>query len=129
MCFEYHRVAHLILLIMLLVLYVVSLIPNLVFRRYLYLERSGWAFAVLLFLLFWVLRGRLCMRWSYPVFHIGTLLVEWIFALFAFLIYCLYLFDVAVLLKQHFLLVNLAIGAVTLLIASVYFMLFILYAH
>ena len=129
MCFEYHRVFHLVILLAIVALYIADLVTNIVFQRGLRLDNWGWAIGVLVLLILWFLRGRLFMRWSFPIFHYGTLLVEWIVSLLAFLFYCIYIFYISVSLNQKTLSLSIAIGIITLLIAISYLLLFILYAH
>ena len=128
MCFEYHRVLHLIILLAIIALYIALLVTNIVLERGLRLDNWKWAIGVLVLLFLWFLRGRLCMRWSFPIFHYGTLLVEWIFSLLAFLFYCLYIFYIGVSLLQNTFSMSIAIVIITVLIAISYLLLFILYA-
>ena len=128
MCFEYHRVLHLIILFAIIALYIALLVTNIVLERGLRLDNWKWAIGVLVLLFLWFLRGRLCMRWSFPIFHYGTLLVEWIFSLLAFLFYCLYIFYIGVSLLQNMFSMSIAIVIITVLIAISYLLLFILYA-
>ena len=125
MCFEYSRVAHLVLLLVIIVLYVADLVTNIFFQKGFHLDNWGWAIGVLLFTLFWFLRGRVFMRWMYPIFHHGTLVGEWIFSLLAFLFYCLYIFDVVVTINEKTLNLNCAIGFIGMLIAIFFLLLFI----
>ena len=128
MCFEYSRVVHLVLLLVIIALYVADLVTNILFQQGIHLDNWGWAIGVLVFTLFWFLRGRICMRWMYPIFHHGTLVGEWIFSLLAFLFYCLYVFDVVITINEKTLNLNVAIGFIGLLIAIFFLLLFISYA-